>query len=363
MYRHLNKLVLAMVVLAVGLAILRPDAPPKSVAATAVPPSSSNCSYGSFAVGKWPGACWRPYAPTSPFNRTIAPNPRVHPRSAAIVRRVLGFGLPANLVAGDADTQWDYFHPVYWSWPGHPLYKIHCVEWWGTCELEGRQVRIPAAARAAGGSDHHITVIDQQSGWEYDLWQVRTKPATGGQLNVSWGGMTRIDGDGLGSNATAAHYGGAAGIIRAQEIEAGNIPHALFLVLRCSSGGRVYPAGGIGSRCPDVTDAPPMGTRFQLAMTDTQIAALKVPNWKKTILRAMARYGMYFGDTGGSGFNLQFESGSTYTSFGYEEAMLSVARRIGVPISGGKAVFNIRDGVDWARYLRVLEPCTAQGAC
>ena len=363
MYRYLNILVLAMAILVVGVAALRPHAPSESVAAPVVPSSATNCTFGSFGTGAWPGGCWRPYASTSPFNRLLGPAPRVHPRSAAIVRRVLGFGLPAHLVAGDADTQWDYFHPIYWSRPTDPLYTVDCVEWWGTCDVEGLRVRIPAAARPAGGSDHHLTVIDQASGWEYDFWQVRSKPATGGQLTISWGGRTRIDGDGLNSNATAAHYGGAAGVIRAQEMEAGDIRHALFLVLRCSAGTTVYPAGGTGARCPDVTDAPPMGTRFQLAMSDTQIAALNVPAWKKTILRAMARYGMYFGDTGGSGFNFQFESGSTYTSFGYEEAMLSFARRVGVPIYGGKAVFNIRDGVDWARYLRVVDPCTAQGTC
>ena len=29
----------------------------------------------------------------------------------------------------------------------------------------------------------------------------------------------------------------------------------------------------------------------------------------------------------------------------------------------GRYVGNLRDGVEWARYLRVLDPCVAQGAC
>ena len=63
-----------------------------------------------------------------------------------------------------------------------------------------------------------MAVIDQASGWEYDFWQVESKPAGGGTISISWGGRTAIgtaDADGLGSNATAAHFGLAAGVIRA----------------------------------------------------------------------------------------------------------------------------------------------------
>ena len=339
----------------------------EAVAQTPAPRTvGSGCSgsgVGSFGVGAWPSGCWRPYSDSSPFNRALDGSPRLVANSQAIVSKVVGSG-PSNLIAGDADTQWDYSHPIYWSKPSDPLFTVRCVEDWGTCEIEGQQIRIPAAARASGGGDGHLTVIDQQSGWEYDLWQVRSKPAGGGTLSVSWGGKTRIDGDGLGSNATAANFGGAAGMIRAQELAAGRIDHALFLVVKCGSGGKVYPADGTGARCSDATNAPPMGSRFQLAMSDAQIDALVVPAWKKTILRAMARYGMYFGDTGGDGFGLQFESGSSYTSFGVEDAMVSYARQAGVPRnSEGKYTFNVRDGVDWQRYLRVVDPCEAQATC
>ena len=333
----------------------------------APPAAASSCgptSLGSFGVDAWPSGCWRPYGDASPFNRPLGEGPRVHPSSAAIVQNVLaGSGGPADLVAGDAGTKWDYSHPVYWAQPSDPVFTVDCVESWGTCEVEGMQVRIPDAARAASGSDGHLTVVDQASGWEYDFWQVRDKPAGGGRLTVSWGGRTRIDDDGLESNATAAAYGGLAGIIRAQEMEAGEIRHALFLVIKCGSGEKVYPAAGTGAKCSDTTNAPPMGTRFQLAMSDAEIDALAVPAWKRTILRAMARYGMYFGDTGGSGMNLQFESGATYASFGREDAMVSFARKAGMRVSDGKAVFDIRDGVDWAQRLRVIDPCEAQGSC
>ena len=341
-----------------------PDPSPTPAPQPETPPSGDDCLLGSFGGGVWPGGCWRPYAASSPFNRPLGDDPRIAANSAAIVQNVLGQGLPAHMVAGDADSQWDYSHPVYWSKPSDPVFTVDCLESWGKCDLEGLQIRIPDAARPAAGGDGHLTVVDQASGWEYDFWQVRSKPAGGGRLTASWGGRTRIDGDGLGSNATAAHFGALAGIVRAQEMQAGEIRHALFAVIKCGSGAKVYPAGGTGAKCSSATNAPPMGTRFQLAMSDEQIGALAVPAWKKTMLRAMARYGIYFGDTGGSGFNFQFESGSSYTSFGKEDAMVAFARTAGVPRNGeGKHVFNVRDGVDWARYLRVVDPCESQGSC
>lgn len=215
-----------------------------------------------------------------------------------------------------------------------------------------------------------MTVV-QPDGWEYDFWRVGTKPRGGGTMTFAGGGRTRIDGSGLNSGATAANFGNLAGVIRAQELAAGSINHALFIVLKCTArgtafgygtgttnnGSMVYPAAHGGSACStDSSDLPPIGARFQLAMTDAQIAALPVPTWKKTILTALARYGGYVGDTGGPGFALQFESGATYTSFGQIDQLVTFAKQNSVPVWNGTHVFNLASGVDWARYLRVLVP-------
>ncbi len=98
-------------------------------------------------------------------------------------------------------------------------------------------------------------------------------------------------------------------------------------------------------------------------MSDAEIDALAVPAWKKTIFRAMARYGMIMGDTGSGSFAIQAESGSTYTSFGYEDRLVTFARSVGAPLYNGRYVFNLRDGVDYADRLRVIDPCVSQRAC
>jgi hypothetical protein len=48
-----------------------------------------SAAYPNFGVGNWPPGCWRPYADTSPFNVPIPPNPKLNPRSAQIVKRLV----------------------------------------------------------------------------------------------------------------------------------------------------------------------------------------------------------------------------------------------------------------------------------
>jgi hypothetical protein len=315
-----------------------------------------------------PPACWRPYADTSPFNQEIPADPRVATNSPEVVKRLLGFGPLQHLTAGDAGTANDYGRPTYFNYPSDPVFTVHCTEPWGVCPVEGLEVRIPDAAHVPGGSDGHLSVVDQASGWEYDFWRVQSKPPGGGELVAGWGGQTRIDGDGLGSYAVAARFGTLAGTLRADELLAGQINHALAISVHCDSGSFVYPASHSGWSCADAglltTDAPAMGTRLQLAMTPAEIDALAVPEYRKTVLLAMARYGMYVADTGGT-WGLVKESALVTTSFGLEDRWVRFAQSVGAPFwaPDHRYAINLRDGVDWARYLRVIDPCVTRRSC
>lgn len=312
----------------------------------------------------------RPYSATSPFNRPVPANPRLMSNSQGIVDRLDGWGPVQQLLAGQADTPEDYFHPVYSARLRDPVYTVHCTRWTSSCEVEGHRVHIPSAARAAGGADGHMAVV-QPDGWEYDFWQVRDKPPAGGTLVVSHGGRTRANGDGLGSDATAAEFGLAAGIVTGEEMTAGRIDHALFVNARCTPGRSVYPAapGTTGSVCSQSgqsdANAPPLGARLWLSLSHRQIDALPVPPWKKTILHALHHYGGYIGDTTGGrvSWGIQAESGSTFTSFGRADPWVTFAGRAGVERWDGLYYFDLDSGVDWSRYLEVLDPCVAKGSC
>jgi hypothetical protein len=335
---------------------------------TADPAGVHGCGFGRFGPGAWPGACWRPYSAASVFNRPLPAAPRIAAGSERMVARLLRFGPIKHLEAGLADTAGDFGHPTYYSQPGDPLFRLHCYEVaWGTCPIEGHEIRVPDAARPAAGGDAHLTVVDQDTGWEYDLYKVRSKPPGGGPLEFRWGGRTRIDGDGLGSGATAARFAGLAGLIRPAELAAGHIDHALFVTVHCDAGRFVHPARQSGRSCAHLgeptTDAPPMGTHLQLAMSPEEIAALSVPQWKQTVLRAMATYGMFVGDTGGGSWGLKQQSGSTFTSFGHPDPLIAFARANGWTLYGDLWTGNLRDGVDWATRLRVIDPCVSRRTC
>ncbi len=331
------------------------------------------CTFGTFSASSPPGACWRPYADTSPFNRGVGASPADAPRSDAIVERTMTFGTGGPVFTGGiADTTHDYGHPIYYPQPSDPVYTVHCRKWTSNCELHGVPVRIPAQARAAGGSDAHMTVIDQSTGWEYDMWETESLPPNGGDLYIGVGGMTRIDGDGLSSNATAAHFGLAAGVIRVEELEAGQINHALAIAVKCTNGTYVWPAEGpgTGSTCSSMglsnENAPAMGQHFYLAMSDAEIDALAIPAWNKTVLRAIARYGMFVGDTGSSyrGWSIGIESGSTYTSFELTDKWVTLAQSYGIPQNSyGTYDFDLRKAVDWQSRLRVADPCVSHRSC
>ncbi len=125
-----------------------------------------------------------------------------------------------------------------------------------------------------------------------------------------------------------------------------------------------------------------MGSHLQLAMTPAQIDALPVRPWKKVILKAMARYGMFIGDTGSQNlFSIETESGNQYLSrgvadpwWGYGSANWELFDPDGTgpePHSYVGKLYNRPDDPDpsfdwmanvWSK-LRVLDPCVSRGTC
>ncbi len=219
-----------------------------------------------------------------------------------------------------------------------------------------------------------MTIVDQATGWEYDLWDVTSKD--GNRIDAGWGGRTRISGKGLGSAATAAHFGNLAGIIRAQELRAGLIRHALVFVVPCvRRGGISYPstgAGGVGCKrlgLP-VRRAPRMGAHFQLLMSQRGIRRLHLPRWQRGIVEALRRYGAYVSDTTGAraSWGVQFEHAATYTSFGHRDEAGALAGRRGVTFwrdrSSGypQLAFTLSSQIPWHK-LRIVPPCVAKRRC
>ena len=364
-----REIIAALIVFLVSLSLftLHPDAAGARV----------GCDYkhglGTFGVGSWPDDCWRPYNDASPFNLKISVEAKRAGGQADVVSAALGGGGAAYLVAGDPKRA-DGIATFYPN-ESDPVYTLHCTEDWGTCPIEGATVHVPAGATPAGsaGTDAHMTLVDQESGWEYDLWAVQNFPDGGGALNFGWGGRTRIDGNGLDSYAVAARFGSLGGLVRSQELIAGHVDHALQMFVPCTEGS-IYPADHGGWDCSDhgmpSANAPAMGEHFQLRISLRRIRHSGYPTWKRAMLVALHKYGAYVADTTGdpSYWGFRMESSATYSSFDEEDPMVTLAKSEDMdPVDYNhngwdEYWFNLNSGVDWSR-MQIVDSCAARGEC
>jgi hypothetical protein len=392
----MERLLVALFLLAVACKSARTTAaqpPVDATSSTAAESRAARAEAGSGACGgkicghgQFPPAGWRPYSKDSAFNRKVPANPRLMAKWDLIVERLLGdlskLKQPSNLgMYDDGTSGW----PTYWGTPSDPLYGFSCK--WGDCSAAHVKGRAPAGAVIQGGNDvakdesqdRHLTFVDQTTGTEFDLWHVGTSPlpADGGTIAIDWGGITKIDGDGLAGCAggvcrgegNAGRVGNLAGRVRFEELadaiaRRSYIDHALSITIRCTDATTVYPASANpGMACSDPAahtpkgnrHAPPMGARFHLNLTRSGAAAdlaridgkamSRVPEWKKVFLRTLVVYGAIVMDTGTDFyFGWQTESGNQYTSMKVADPWLGFARAMTIDAATGKPYANCWTG-------------------
>jgi hypothetical protein len=365
--RRARKGVLLLPVVLVALAlVLATDSPTRTAGKPPVGPTPragkpTACSqFGSFSVGHWPPGCWRPYGERSPFNTPIPANPQLASDATAIAHYMQSHhwvfeGDHGNFTIDDGGSR-----PVYWSQRSDPLVKVTCRG--GFSCRRGLRIHIPAGAQPQGASDGHMTVVDQQSGREYDFWQAST-PANG-RMTVSAASSIPIGagrGTGLAGAAEAADLGLLGGLIRAPELAAGKIEHALAISVECVQRSDVWPAPTWArgdSVCPG-GGGPHFSSLLQLNMSDAEINESRAPAWQRTIMTAMAHYGVYVVDSNGVNnreMGLIQESEQSFTSFGYPGAMNSYIRSAG----GNGQLAGVP--IDVSR-LRVIAPCVPRRTC
>ncbi len=161
---------------------------------------------------------------------------------------------------------------------------------------------VPANAPIEGGSassgDRHVLIIDTGSCLLYELYAAY--PNSDGSWHAGSGAIFDLSGNGLRpatwTSADAAGLPIFPGLVRYDEVAAGEIRHALRFTAPQTRNTYIWPAR---HKASSLTGAqyPPMGQRFRLR-ADFDVSSFSAP--VQVILRALKTYGMILADNGSS---------------------------------------------------------------
>lgn len=163
---------------------------------------------------------------------------------------------------------------------------------------------IPANAPIEGGAnadgDRHIILIDQQRCILYEIFAAH--PNANGTWSAGSGEKYDLTSNAIGpegrGSADAAGLQVLPGLVRYDEVAAGEINHAIRFTIPHTQGAFVWPARHKASKITD-TNVAPMGIRMRLR-ADYDISGFSKSN--QVILTALKKYGIILADNGGSMF-------------------------------------------------------------
>ena len=319
-----------------------------------------------------------PYDPSFAFKHRIPEGAALDPRSAAIARQ-----LDQNHRLGRVFLDSRGVPPVYVAHRSDPFYSVRVGD-------ETVRFRVPAGARAGGGADAPLVILDPNHPdfgrhTELRLYQAGVDHA-GRRLTATGSGLFHYNNDGRrlnpdGSRSVSVPFSGQgtgsglsvlAGLIRPAEVRAGRIRHALRFVYSARDFTSSFRPPAIKSDQPNNTTtrnprtAMDMGMRLQLDPSvdcDRRTVAGRSDRSRETrllrmICRALQEYGMIVVDgTGDRGLILMMEHGRTAgweaivgeERFGTYSHLVRTADSTQDGVSRGRTA-----GIPWDRF-RVLK--------
>ncbi len=292
--------------------------PPSNLRFLNVSPEDYAFYPGDFSGGgvlgnSLPGT-WRPFSADSPWNTPIPATASVHPDSATIIA-----GMAAQ--AGHIYLARSYSIPVWVvNSTNVPLVRVRSdsiFDFWDV-DLNGwTDIGVPVTPEmwAEATPDAHICIVDpfRQLAFEMSKFgRLADGTPTCTTFNV-W----EIAGRGVGDPNQGRRWqvrGGRgsgfpeiAGLLRPEEISAGEIRHALAFSYsqnrRADDGSDIFLSPACRSDGKAVGPAYPIeGMRFQLdpSLTDQDFDSWGLSREAKIVARALQRYGMFLGDNGGA---------------------------------------------------------------
>jgi hypothetical protein len=271
----------AVVAVVVAACTPTPDpAPGPSVPPDATVPGDPNGPLGSCSV----------FPADNPWNTDVSGYP-VHPNSAGYIANILANGgdhLHADFGGGGA-----YGIP-YVTVPGsQPKVPIEFVDW--PDESDPGPYPIPLDAPIERGSDRHVIAVDRDACVLYELYNAtpladRWRASNGARFDLRSNALRPLGW----TSADAAGLPIFAGLVRYDEVAAGQITHALRFTVSATQRGFVLPATHYASSSTDPNRSP-MGLRLRLK------AGYDISGFtgqSRVVLEALKRYGMIVADNG-----------------------------------------------------------------
>lgn len=182
--------------------------------------------------------------------------------------------------------------------PGQPFVEIHFTAYGDESDPGPYPIPMDAPVEGGGSSDgdRHVLVVDSGACVLYELF--RAFPQADGSWNADSGAAFDLGSNALRTNGwTSADAAGMPilpGLVRYDEVQSGEITHALRFTCELTRDEHVWPARHDASNSSDPA-RPPMGQRFRLR---ADFDETPYPQEVRVILRALKRYGMILSDNG-----------------------------------------------------------------
>ena len=259
--------------------------------------SSSSCQQMVLGQNKSLGG-FLPFSSANLWNTDISTAP-IDPKSDSIISTYVGSSTHIHPDFGNDPT---YGIPYVVVDGNQPLVPIHLGAYGG--DSDPGPMPVPANAPVEGGAsstgDRHVLVLNNANCFLYELYNAA--PGAGG----SWSADSTAVWDLLGNtqrpytwtSADAAGLPIFPGLVRYDEVAAGNIRHAFRFTLPHTRAAFTPPASHWAANTTDV-NAPPMGMRLRLKAS-YDISGFS--SQMQVILVAMKKYGLILADNGSSLF-------------------------------------------------------------
>ena len=222
-------------------------------------------------------------ASSATWKGNMAQNPNLHPDMGTVAQQ---YGMPLNIAPPPTGGLTPTF--LYDSDSDHPAegYPID------------QSTLIEGGPSAPSGSDRHALIVNKNNCKLYEIFNLQN--FTSGQPQAGSGAVWDLSSNAMRPNGwTSADAAGlpiTPLLLRADEIQAGAIAHAIRFTAHCTST-YIWPASHQAGSCS--TGFPPMGARFRLR------ASFNISTFSantQVVLRAFQHYGLVLADNGADWF-------------------------------------------------------------